>query len=176
MNVVGFAGYSGNGKTTLIEAVIPLLVARGLRVSLIKHAHHSFDVDQPGKDSYRHRTAGAAEVLVASQQRWALMRELRQETEPTLDEHLQRLSPCDVVLVEGFKHAPIAKIEVHRAAVATPLLFLNDPHIIAIATDAMLETRLPQLDINNAAEIAEFICATIGKIAVPISKKLHSQS
>ncbi len=161
MNVVGFAGYSGNGKTTLIEAIIPLLVARGLRVSLIKHAHHSFDVDQPGKDSYRHRTAGAAEVLVASQQRWALMHELRRETEPTLDDHLKRLSPCDVVLVEGFKHASITKIEVHRAAAATPLLFPDDAHIIAIATDEPLDTRLPQLNINDSAKVAAFICRTI---------------
>jgi molybdopterin-guanine dinucleotide biosynthesis adapter protein len=176
MNVVGFAGYSGNGKTTLIEAVIPLLVGRGLRVSLIKHAHHRFDVDQPGKDSYRHRAAGAAEVLVSSQQRWVLMHELREESEPSLDEHLKRLSPCDVVLVEGFKRAPIAKIEVHRAAAATPLLFPDDPHIIAIATDEALETRIPQLNINDAAEIADFICGIIEKVAVPLSKKLFSQS
>ena len=176
MNVVGFAGYSGNGKTTLIEAVIPLLVARGLRVSLIKHAHHSFDVDQPGKDSYRHRAAGAAEVLVASQQRWVLMHELRQETEPDLDAHLRRLSPCDVVLVEGFKRASIAKIEVHRAAAAAPLLFPNDAHIIAIATDELLDTRLPQLNINDAAEVADFICGAVVKVAVPFSKKLLNQS
>ena len=176
MNVVGFAGYSGNGKTTLIEAVIPLLVGRGLRVALIKHAHHSFNVDQPGKDSYRHRAAGAAQVLVASQQRWVLMHELRHNAEPSLEEHLKRLSPCDVVLVEGFKRASIAKIEVHRAAMAAPLLFPGDPHIIAIATDEPLETRLPQLNINDAAEIAEFICGTIEKDAMPFSKKLLSKS
>ena len=176
MNVVGFAGYSGNGKTTLIEAVIPLLVARGLRVSLVKHAHHSFDVDQPGKDSYRHRAAGAAEVLVASQQRWVLMHELWQETEPDLDAHLRRLSPCDVVLVEGFKRASIAKIEVHRVAAATLLLFPNDAHIIAIATDELLDTRLPQLNINDAAEVAKFICGTLVNVAVPFSKKLLNQS
>ena len=176
MNVVGFAGYSGNGKTTLIEAVIPLLVARGLRVALIKHAHHSFDVDQPGKDSYRHRAAGAAEVLVASQQRWVLMHELREEAEPSLDEHLKRLSPCDVVLVEGFKRASIAKIEVHRAAAATPLLFPDDAAIIAIATDEPLETSLPQLDINDSATIAGFICGKIGKVAAPLSKMLLTKS
>ena len=168
---MGFAGFSGTGKTTLIEAVIPLLVARGLRVSLIKHAHHSFDVDQPGKDSFRHRAAGATEVLVASQQRWVLMHELRHVAEPSLDQHLTRLSACDVVLVEGFKLAPIAKIEVHRASAATPLLFRSDPHIIAVATDEHLDTRLPQLNINEPAEIADFICATIGNVAVPFNKK-----
>ena len=165
MNVVGFAGFSGTGKTTLIEAIIPLLVARGLRVSLIKHAHHSFDVDQPGKDSYRHRAAGAIQVLVASQQRWVLMHELRDEAEPSLDEHLKRIADCDVVLVEGFKRAAIAKIEVHRASAVTPLLFPGDPHIIALATDERLDTRLPQLDINQPAEIADFIYDRSGKVA-----------
>lgn len=157
MKVIGFAGYSGSGKTTLIEAVIPLLVARGLRVSLIKHAHHSFDVDQPGKDSYRHRAAGAREVLVSSQQRWVLMHELRGDAEPSLNELLARLSPCDIAIVEGFKRERIAKIEVHRAAAATELLYLNDPHIIAIATDTPLDTVLPQFSINNPAAIADFI-------------------
>ena len=157
MKVVGFAGYSGSGKTTLIEAVIPLLVARGLRVSLIKHAHHSFDVDQPGKDSYRHRAAGASEALVSSQQRWVLMHELRGAAEPSLDELLARISACDVVIVEGFKREPIAKIEVHRAAAATQLLYPDDPHIIAIATDTPLDTALPQFSINQPAAIADFI-------------------
>ncbi len=157
MKAFGFAGYSGSGKTTLIEAVIPMLVARGSRVSLIKHAHHSFDVDQPGKDSYRHRAAGATEVLVSSQQRWVLMHELRGDAEPNLDELLARLSPCDFAIVEGFKRAPIAKIEVHRAAAATELLYPNDPHIIAIATDTPLNAALPQFSINNPAAIAEFI-------------------
>lgn len=165
MNVVGFAGFSGSGKTTLIEAIIPLLVARGLRVSLIKHAHHSFDVDQPGKDSYRHRAAGATQVLVASQQRWVLMHELRDAAEPSLDEHLQRIADCDVVLVEGFKRAAIAKIEVHRAGAATSLLYPGDPHIVAVATDEPLDTRLPQLNINRPAEIADFICGS--KVAAP---------
>ena len=165
MNVVGFAGFSGSGKTTLIEAIIPLLVARGLRVSLIKHAHHSFDVDQPGKDSYRHRAAGATQVLVASQQRWVLMHELRDAAEPSLDQHLQRIADCDVVLVEGFKRAAIAKIEVHRAGVATSLLYPGDPHIVAVATDEPLDTRLPQLNINRPVEIADFICGS--KVAAP---------
>ena len=176
MNVVGFAGYSGSGKTTLIEATIPLLVKRGLRVSLVKHAHHSFDVDQPGKDSYRHRAAGASEVLVTSRQRWALMRELRGDAEPALEEHLRRLSSCDVVLVEGFKHAAIAKIEVHRAAAASPLLFETDSHIIAVATDVPLATRLPQLNINAPDEIAAFIVGILEKSTLPANKNTVDKS
>ncbi len=135
MRIFGFAGWSGSGKTTLIEQVIPLLVARGLRVSLIKHAHHSFDVDRPGKDSYRHRRAGCTEVLITSGQRWALMHELRGAPELSLDETLLRLSPCDLVLVEGYKAAPIPKLEIWRAAAGKPLLFPCDPHILAVATD-----------------------------------------
>ena len=120
MRVIGIAGYSGSGKTTLIEKVIPILVGEGLRVSLIKHAHHEFDVDQPGKDSYRHRHAGASEVLVSSSARWALMHELRGATEPSLQDQLKHLSPCDLVIVEGYKAAAIPKIEVHRRASAAP--------------------------------------------------------
>src|SRR5215471_8827288 len=134
--VSGFAGWSGSGKTTLIEQIIPRLSASGLVVALVKHAHHSFDVDQPGKDSFRHRLAGAREVLVSSGARWALMHELRGEREMTLDEVLARLSPCDLVLVEGFKTAPIPKLEVWRVAVGKPLLHPQDPHIVAIATDS----------------------------------------
>src|SRR4030081_1837030 len=111
MKVLGIAGYSGSGKTTLIEKVIPVLVGEGLRVSLIKHAHHEFDVDQPGKDSHRHRVAGCAEVLVSSSKRWALMHELREAAEPSLDEQLKHLSRCDLVIVEGYKGEPIAKLE-----------------------------------------------------------------
>lgn len=136
MRVFGFAGWSGSGKTTLITQVIPRLVDRGLSVSLIKHAHHGFDIDQPGKDSWRHRQAGCTEVLVTSDTRWALMHELRGNPEPTLAESLGRLSACDVVLVEGFKAAAIPKLEVWRAAVGKPLLHAHDPHIVAIATDA----------------------------------------
>lgn len=170
MKVIGFAGFSGSGKTTLIEAVIPLLVARGLRVSLIKHAHHQFDVDQPGKDSYRHRAAGANEVLVASSQRWALMHELRGAPEPSLDDHLRRLSDCDIALVEGFKREPIAKIEVHRARAALPLIYPADPHVVAIATDEKLDTALPQLDINDPADIAKFIQAYDNVVKLPLNK------
>lgn len=157
MKVIGFAGWSGSGKTSLIEQVIALLAARGLAVSLIKHAHHSFDVDHAGKDSWRHRRAGCREVLVSSERRWALMHELENEAEPPLDALLAKLSECDLVLVEGFKHAPIPKIEVHRAELGAPLLFPDDPHVIAVATDTDLDTRLPCLDINDAVAVAEFV-------------------
>jgi molybdopterin-guanine dinucleotide biosynthesis protein B len=157
MKVFGFAGYSGSGKTTLIEQLIPRFVKQGLRVSLIKHAHHAFDVDQPGKDSYRHRHAGASEVLVTSSRRWVLMHELRGEAEPTFDAQLKHLAPCDLLLVEGFKHAPMPKLEVWRAATGEGLLHPNDPHIVALASDAQVETRLPRLDLNDVEGIAGFI-------------------
>jgi len=157
MKTFGFAGYSGSGKTTLIEQLIPRFVAQGLRVSLIKHAHHAFDVDQPGKDSYRHRHAGASEVLVTSSRRWVLMHELRGEAEPTFDAQLGHLAPCDLLLVEGFKHAPIPKLEVWRSATGEGLLHPNDPHIVAVASDATLDTRLPWLDLNDVDGIAGFI-------------------
>jgi len=157
MKIFGFAGWSGSGKTTLIEQLIPRFVQRGLRVSLIKHAHHTFDVDQPGKDSYRHRHAGAGEVLVTSSRRWVLMHELRGAHEPSFDEQVRRLSPCDLLLVEGFKHAPIPKLEVWRAQTGEPLLHPNDPHVVAVASDASIDTRLPRLDLNDVEGIARFI-------------------
>jgi molybdopterin-guanine dinucleotide biosynthesis protein B len=157
MKIFGFAGWSGSGKTTLIEKLIPRFVGAGLRVSLIKHAHHTFDVDHPGKDSYRHRHAGAAEVLVTSSRRWVLMHELRGAHEPPFEELIRRLSPCDLLLVEGFKHAPIPKLEVWRAEPGEPLLHPNDSHIVAVATDAKIETRLPLLDLNDDAGIARFV-------------------
>ena len=159
MKVMGFAGWSGSGKTTLVEQVIGVLSARGLVVSLVKHAHHSFDIDHAGKDSWRHRQAGCREVMVSSAQRWSLTRELRGAPEATLDELLAHLGPCDLVLVEGFKRAPIPKIEVHRAAVTEPLLHPDDPNIVVIATDAALATPLPRLDINDPVQVADFICA-----------------
>ncbi len=157
MRIFGFAGWSGSGKTTLIEKLIPRFVGAGLRVSLIKHAHHSFDVDQPGKDSYRHRHAGASEVLVTSSRRWVLMHELRGAQEPPFEEQVKRFAPCDLLLVEGFKHAPIPKLEVWRAAPGEPLLHPKDPHIVAVASDAKIQTRLPLLDLNDDAAIARFI-------------------
>ena len=157
MKTFGFAGWSGSGKTTLIEKLIPRFTARGLRVSLIKHAHHSFDVDHPGKDSYRHRHAGASEVLVTSSRRWVLMHELRGSQEPSFEDQVKHLSPCDLLIVEGFKHAPIPKLEVWRALTAEGMLHPQDPHIVAVASDTKLETKLPLLDLNDDAGIAEFI-------------------
>jgi molybdopterin-guanine dinucleotide biosynthesis adapter protein len=157
MKVLGFAGFSGSGKTTLIEQVIPILIGAGISVSLIKHAHHSFDVDQPGKDSHRHRAAGCTEVLVTSSERWALLHELRGGAQLTLDDALARLRPCDLALVEGFKHAAIPKIEVHRAASGYAKLFETDAHVVAIATDERLDTALPQLDLNRPDAVAQFV-------------------
>jgi molybdopterin-guanine dinucleotide biosynthesis protein B len=158
MRLFGFAGFSGSGKTTLIEKLIPRFVARGLRVSLIKHAHHAFDVDSPGKDSYRHREAGCGEVLVSSSRRWALMHELRGAPEPRLEELVEQLSPCDLVLVEGFKREAVPKLEVYRAAnVGEDLLFPHDPFIAAIATDAQVETTLAVFGLNDIEAIADFV-------------------
>ena len=159
MKVFGFAGWSGSGKTTLIEKLIPRFAGAGLRVSLIKHAHHTFDVDQPGKDSYRHRHAGASEVLVTSSRRWVLMHELRGAAEPSFEEQLKKLSSCDIVIVEGFKHASIPKLEVWRRATGEPLLHPNDRHIVAVASDSKFETKLPLLDLNDDAAISSFILA-----------------
>jgi molybdopterin-guanine dinucleotide biosynthesis adapter protein len=162
MKIFGFAGYSGSGKTTLIERLIPLITAKGLTVSLIKHAHHTFDVDQPGKDSYRHRAAGCTEVLITSSRRWALIHELRGAPEPELSEQIRHISPVDLLLVEGYKREPIPKLEIYRREVGEPLIHPHDPHIVAVATDAALDTKLPQLDLNDPARIAEFILDHVG--------------
>lgn len=162
MKTIGIAGYSGSGKTTLIEKVIPRLVMEGFRVSLIKHAHHEFDLDHPGKDSHRHRMAGATEVLVSSSQRWALMHELRGVTEPTLEEQLRHFAPCDVVIVEGWKHHAMPKIEVHRKLSEKPLLFPNDTSVVAVASDESLATALPQFDLDDAEAVAQFIIKYLG--------------
>ncbi|EDM83611.1 Molybdopterin-guanine dinucleotide biosynthesis MobB region [Limnobacter sp. MED105] len=156
--VFGFAGFSGVGKTTLIEQLLPILIGEGVRVSVIKHAHHDFDIDRPGKDSYRHREAGAYEVLITANKRWVLMHELRNEEEPTLEEQLEKLSPCDLVIVEGFKRADIPKIEIWREANGKPMLYPQDPNIIAVACDNEIECRgLPVLPLNDPASIAKFI-------------------
>ena len=162
MRVIGIAGYSGSGKTTLIEKVIPVLVRDGLRVSLIKHAHHEFDVDQPGKDSYRHRHAGCSEVLISSSKRWALMHELRGAEEAKLEELLSQLAPCDLVIIEGYKAEPVPKVEVHRRAGHTPLLYPEDANVVAVATDEPLDTTLPQLDLDDAEAVARFIVHYLG--------------
>lgn len=167
MKIFGFAGYSGSGKTTLIEKLIPLFVQRNLRVSLIKHAHHTFDVDQPGKDSFRHRHAGCTEVLVTSSRRWALMHELRGAPEPGLTEQIERLSPCDLLLVEGFKHERIPKLEVYRAEVGESVLHPHDGNIVAVASDEKLDTKLPQFDLNKPDAIAEFILRQVGLRETP---------
>lgn len=160
MKVLGIAGWSGAGKTTLLAELIPLLVASGLRVSTIKHAHHDFDVDQPGKDSYRHRKAGAGEVLISSARRYALMHEHRGAAEPTLDELLAKLSPADLVLVEGFKASTHPKIEVWRASVGKPMLQPQDSTVIAVASDAPLaQLGVPLLDANRPQQVADFILA-----------------
>ena len=153
----GFAGWSGSGKTTLIEQLIPRFVARGLTVSLVKHAHHSFDVDRPGKDSFRHREAGCTEVLIGSGVRWALMHELRGAPEPPLEDLVARMSPCDLLLVEGFKRYDMPKLEVYRAANDKPLLHPEDAQIVAIAADVALETHLPQFDLNDPDAVAAFV-------------------
>jgi len=157
MKTFGFAGWSGSGKTTLIEKLIPLFVQRGLRVSLIKHAHHTFDVDQPGKDSHRHRHAGATEVLVTSSRRWVLMHELRGGKEPSFEDQIAHLSPCDLLIVEGFKFAPIPKLEVWRAEPGEGMLHPNDPHIVAVASDVKVEAKVPVLDLNAHEKISAFI-------------------
>lgn len=157
MNILGFAGYSGSGKTTLLEKVIPLLKQRGLSVSVIKHAHHNFDIDRPGKDSFRHREAGAHEVLIVSGHRWALMHELRDEPEPCLEALCARLSPCDLVLVEGYKFSAIPKLEVHRTATGHPPLYPTDPQIIAVVTDSKESFPIATLDIDAPHQVAEHI-------------------
>ena len=168
MKVIGLAGWSGAGKTTLLTRVIPQLQKRGLRVSVIKHAHHAFDVDVPGKDSWKHREADAAEVLVSSSRRWALMHELRGASEPRLPELLAKLSPVDLVVVEGFKREPHRKIEVYRAANEKPLLFPDDPGIVGIATDAELKSTLPIAHLDDIPAIA----AMMQKFALSIEDVL----
>ena len=158
MRVIGLAGWSGSGKTTLLTKVIPRIAARGLRVSTVKHAHHAFDVDLPGKDSHTHRMAGATEVLVGSANRWAQVHELRGEAEPGLDALLRRLSPVDLVLVEGYKRERHPKLEVYRAAVGKPLLQPDDPAIVAIASERPLPAaRVPVVDLDDVDAIVDIL-------------------
>jgi molybdopterin-guanine dinucleotide biosynthesis protein B len=159
MRVIGLAGWSGSGKTTLLGKLIPCLVARGLQVSTLKHAHHGFDVDQPGKDSHAHRMAGATEVLIGSSARFALVHELRGAAEPTLQELLSLLSPVDLVIVEGYKSAPIPKLELHRAATGKPLLHPDDDCIVAVASDVPLPgASLPVVSLDDIEKIADIVC------------------
>ena len=168
MKVIGLAGWSGAGKTTLLTRALPLLAGQGLRVSVIKHAHHNFDVDKPGKDSWRHREAGAQEVLVSSGNRWALMHELRGAREPHLPELLRKLSPVDLVVIEGYKTEPHRKIEVHRAANDKPFLFPSDPDIVGIATDVAVETTLPTAHLDDIVAIA----AMLRRLAISLDELL----
>ncbi|NWG39293.1 MAG: molybdopterin-guanine dinucleotide biosynthesis protein B [Hydrogenophilaceae bacterium] len=162
MRVLGITGYSGAGKTTLIEKLILILNAEGVVVSVIKHVHCAFDIDQPGKDSYRQRHAGAAEVLVASDKRWALMHENRSGIEPPLRELLTKLSPCDLVLVEGWKRDPIPKLEVHRAANGKPWLYPDDPDILAVVSDVPPPDDKYRLALDDVASIRAFIRKQVG--------------
>ena len=163
MRVVGFSGYSGSGKTTLVEQLVSRFRLAGQRVSVIKHAHHDFDIDRPGKDSWRHRQAGAFEVLIASNRRLAKIREFEAHGDPTVHQLLAELVECDWVLVEGFKHADLLKIEVWRAGTGKPVQYPNDPYVVAIATDspeALPEpTGLPLFDLNAPDAVADFLLA-----------------
>lgn len=163
MNVFGVVGWKNSGKTGLMERLVAEFVSRGVSVSTLKHAHHSFDVDHEGKDSHRHRVAGATEVLLSSRNRWALMHELRDEDEPTLEELLSKLSPVDLVLVEGYKRDRHPKVEAHRAETRNPLIANDDNTVRAIASDsgAMVEGR-PTFDLNDTKAIADFIAGELG--------------
>ena len=163
--IIGFAAWSGTGKTTLLRRLLPILAARGIRVGMVKHAHHDFEVDTPGKDSYELRKAGAAQMLISSRRRWALMVERPVDREPPLDEVLLELDQelLDLILVEGFKHERFPKIELHRPSFGRPLLHPRDETIVAIATDAPLDApvSLPMLDLNSPEDIASFVIDTI---------------
>lgn len=163
MNIIGIVGWKNSGKTTLIVRLVEIFTAQGLAVSTIKHAHHAFDIDQPGKDSYLHRSAGAREVLVASGQRWALMHELRGADEPSLDDLLTQLAPVDLVIVEGFKRHAHPKIEVRRKGQSASLLAEGDPDIVALAAEEELkDVRLPVLPLDEPQRIARFIATYFG--------------
>jgi molybdopterin-guanine dinucleotide biosynthesis adapter protein len=163
MKIFGVAGWSGSGKTTLLTSLIPLLVRTGITVSTVKHAHHAFDVDQPGKDSYQHREAGATEVMISSAARWALMHEHRGALEPTLTDLTRNMTPVDLLLVEGYKHEGHDKLEVYRPSVGKPPLYRDDPKVVAIASDAVLEdAKVPVLPIGDPDAIVRFILTHCG--------------
>lgn len=163
MKVIGIVGWSGSGKTSLLVELLPLLRATGLTVSTMKHAHHPFDLDRPGKDSFRHREAGASEVMVVAASRWVLMHEYREEVEPTIESLIERMTPVDLLLIEGFKTHPHPKLEIHRASEGRPLLCTEDPDIVAVASDTRLPNlKIPRLDLNDPQSIAGFILAYAG--------------
>ena len=163
MRRLGLAGWSGADKTTLLTGLIPRLRARGISVSTVKHAHHDFDIDSPGKDSWRHREAGAREVMLAAERRWVLMHERGPVPEAELDELLARMTPVDLVLIEGFRHSPHDKIEVHRAAIGRPLLAPDDSHIVAVASDTALPgLAVPVLPVDDHDALAGFVVGHCG--------------
>jgi molybdopterin-guanine dinucleotide biosynthesis protein B len=166
MRIIGLAGWSGSGKTTLITKLIPRLTARGISVSTLKHAHHGFDLDQPGKDSFFHRAAGASEVIISSANRWAILHELRGQPEWDLAALMGKMSPVDLVLVEGFKRDAFPKLEIHRIANGKPLIHPEDPHIVAVASDSAVPAALvPVIDLNDIEAIADLLL----KHAVPVA-------
>jgi molybdopterin-guanine dinucleotide biosynthesis protein B len=174
MRIIGLAGWSGSGKTTLLAKVIPRIVARGLKVSTLKHAHHGFDVDQPGKDSHTHRMVGATEVLVGSANRWALVHELRGQAEPGLAALLAKLSPVDLVLVEGYKRESHPKLEVYRAALGKPLLHPDDSAIVAVASDEPLPAaRVPVVDLDDVERIADLLIRHAAPIQAVLAHAGH---
>jgi molybdopterin-guanine dinucleotide biosynthesis protein B len=179
MRIIGLAGWSGSGKTTLVTNVIPVLVKRGLKIATVKHAHHQFDIDQPGKDSWLHRQAGACEVAIVSSRRWAIVHELGEEPEPTLAEVLAKLSPVDLVIVEGFKRQSHPKLEVFRSAIGKPLLHPDDDCIVAIATDTALpQAQVPVLMLDDSEGIANVLQAEalpLDRIGNPDSDKPNSE-
>lgn len=161
--IMGITGWSGSGKTALIVRLIPELTARGYRVATVKHAHHDFDIDKPGKDSYEHRAAGATEVVVSSARRWAIVHENRDEAEPALEDILEKLSPVDIVLVEGYKNDAHPKIEVHRPSTGEDLICRQNDTIVAVASDAAApDAPVDVLDLNDTAAIADFVIARCG--------------
>jgi molybdopterin-guanine dinucleotide biosynthesis protein B len=163
MKVIGLAGWSGSGKTTLIVQLIPALVRRGLKVSTMKHAHHAFDVDKPGKDSYEHRAAGATEVMIGSGKRWALMHELREEEEPGSRSLMRHMTQVDLLIIEGWKAEGHEKIEIHRPSHGKALIQPDDPKVVAVAADEDLPgLPVPRLDLNDVEAIADFIVAHCG--------------
>lgn len=162
MKIFGIVGWKNAGKTGLMERLVSDISSRGLAVSTIKHAHHEFDLDQPGKDSFRHRAAGAREVLIGSRKRWALMHELRGTDEPTLDDLLAKLSPVDLVLVEGYKGDAHPKVEAHRASTGNPLIAPGDPSVVAVASDVAIAIDRPVFDLDDTEAVAAFILTEVG--------------
>jgi molybdopterin-guanine dinucleotide biosynthesis protein B len=163
MKVMGLVGWSGSGKTSVMVELLPILKEKGIKVSTMKHAHHRFDVDKPGKDSFRHREAGASEVLVVTSSRWVLMHESRDESEPSIESLIERMTPVDLLLIEGFKTHHHPKLEIHRESEGKPLLCPDDPEIVAVASDRPLpDLKIPCLDLNDPALIVKFILRHTG--------------